>query len=474
VGAQNPLRRIQIKFRRTARALRSWSKGIFGDLRFQLHLANEIILRLDVAQESRILSAQEFRLRKHLKVKVLGLAAIDKARRCQASRITWLRVGDANTRFFHAKMKARRRKNFIHVLHSESGILTSHEEKEAALHSHFDALLGTTARRSHTMAWEELQMPTLVETGLDLPFTAREVWDAIKDSPAEKAPGPDGFTGTFYRRCWPIIKHDVMAVFQHVYNIRGGDMAALNSAFVCLLPKKAAASRIGEYRPISLIHSLSKLFSKVLARRLTPLMNDIVSHAQSAFLKKRCLHDNFLFVRNLARAFHRKKKPALLFKLDFARAFDSVSWEYLLELLQHLGFSSRWRSWISLILSTASSAVLLNGAEGPLIRHRRGLRQGDPLSPLLFILAIDPLHRILDRATLLGYLSPLPLQEATLRASLYADDAAVFLNPARRDVQHLRHLLQGFTTSKTLIYGPIIYGALRFGAPQISSRGAPK
>jgi hypothetical protein len=110
----------------------------------------------------------------------------------------------------------------------------------------------------------------------------------------------------------------------------------------------------------------------------------------------------------------------------------------------HLGFSSRWRNWISLILSSASSAVLLNGAEGPRIRHRRGLRQGDPLSPLLFILAIDPLHRILDRSTQMGYLSPLPLREARLRASLYADDAVVFINPERRDVQHLRLLLQGF------------------------------
>jgi hypothetical protein len=76
-----------------------------------------------------------------------------------------------------------------------------------------------------------------------------------------------------------------MAAFNHVYNIRGGDLASLNSAFVCLLPKKTDASRIGDYRPISLIHSLSKLFSKVLARRITPHMSNIVSHAQSAFLK---------------------------------------------------------------------------------------------------------------------------------------------------------------------------------------------
>jgi hypothetical protein len=85
------------------------------------------------------------------------------------------------------------------------------------------------------------------------------------DSPAEKAPGPDSFNGVFYRRCWGIIRSEIMACFQHIYNIAGGDFASLNRAFVCLLPKAANAARVGEFRPISLIHSLAKLFAKVLA-----------------------------------------------------------------------------------------------------------------------------------------------------------------------------------------------------------------
>lgn len=181
-----------------------------------------------------------------------------------------------------------------------------------------------------------------------------------------------------------------------------------------------------------------------MSNRLAPHMNDLVSQAQSAFIKRRCIHDNFMYVRNLAKRLHRKKTPALLFKLDIKKAFDSVRWDYLLDLLNHLGFPPRFRGWISTLLSSASSRVLLNGVPGAPIKHGCGLRQGDPLSPLLFVLAIDPLHLILQKATAQGKLHPLGGQAMSIRASLYADDAAVFLAPIKSDVEFFAHTLKSF------------------------------
>ena len=115
-----------------------------------------------------------------------------------------------------------------------------------------------------------------------------------------------------------------------------------------------------------------------------------------------------------------------------------------MDLLQHPGFPVRFRGWVSALLSSASSRVFLNGMTGDPIRHGKGLRQGDPMSPLLFLLAIDPLHHILDKVTRQGKLQPLRANTATLRASLYADDAAVFIKPIKEDVHYFSSVLDAF------------------------------
>jgi hypothetical protein len=156
-------------------------------------------------------------------------------------------------------------------------------------------------------------------------------------------------------------------------------------------------------------------------------------------------------MQTVAKHYHKSKTPTLLLKLDIAKAFDSVSWTYILDMLEARGFPLRWRNWISLLFRTASSRVLVNGVPSRSIHHHRGLRQGDALSPFLFDLAIDPLHRLFEIATDAGVLSKLKGRQCTLRASFYADDVALFLNPTRQDIEGLGAILSAFGRATGLI-----------------------
>jgi len=134
----------------------------------------------------------------------------------------------------------------------------------------------------------------------------------------------------------------------------------------------------------------------------------------------------------------------LFLKLDIAKAFDSVRWDFLMEVLEHFGFGHRWRAWVTTLLVSCSTAILLNGSRGLWYRHRRGLRQGDPLSPMLFILAMEPLQRLLEIATEDGLLTPLNNRSARLRCTMYADDAAIFLNPVKYEINVIAKVLKIF------------------------------
>jgi mannosylglycoprotein endo-beta-mannosidase len=266
----------------------------------------------------------------------------------------------------------------------------------------------------------------------------------LQEIAADKAPGPNGFIGLFLKKAWGIVKQDLLQAFQYFFQQHDQHLKLLSTAHFVLLPKKHDARDVQDYRPISLTHSIAKLISKCLASRLAPELDKLVSRTQSAFIKKRNIQDNFLFAQNLIRSIHRSKQQGLFLKLDIAKAFDSVRWDFLMEVMQQFGFGAKWRNWVSILLSSSSSSVILNGSRGPWFRHFDGLRQGDSLSPMLFILAMEPLQKMLAVAASDGLLSPLSSRGSSIHVSLYADDAVVFVKPIITEIQVIANILDIF------------------------------
>jgi hypothetical protein len=272
-------------------------------------------------------------------------------------------------------------------------------------------------------------------------FTEKEVWETIKEMPGDRAPGPDGFMGAFYQRAWSVIKPDIMACIWKLGVGDGRGFPRLNRALITLIPKKQDTMEIGDYRPISLVHSFGKLFSKLVANRLRSRLGELVSANQSAFVRGRCLHDNFLLVRQVARKINQQRQTGVLLKLDLTRAFDTMSWGFLQEVLHAMGFGQLFTKWIALLLYTANTRVIVNGVPGRRIQHTRGLRQGDPTLPMLFVLGMQILTALMEKAVGNGLFSDLAGVSAMQRISIYADDVVLFFRPLRHELQAVRELL---------------------------------
>jgi hypothetical protein len=287
VASTQPLKRLHIKLSRVAKAIKRWRKEKIGDTRLQLALVKEILLQLEAAQERRALTQEELELRRRLKIRSVGLAAIEKSRIRQKSRLTNIRCGDANTKLFHIRASSRARKNYIQCMQDDNGIAVAHDGKEKIIGDYFRDHLGSMVPRPITFLWSALGYNSCALSELEVPFTMEEIKETIHSMPGDKALGPDGFTGAFFKTCWETVKFDIAEAINALFDMNSQGFDLLNSANIVLLPKKPDAKHVTDYRPISLIHSIAKIFSKLLANRLAPLLDSLISKCQSAFIKKK-------------------------------------------------------------------------------------------------------------------------------------------------------------------------------------------
>jgi hypothetical protein len=170
-----------------------------------------------------------------------------------------------------------------------------------------------------------------------------------------------------------------------------------------------------------------KFITKILASRLQHEIKSLVDQDQSGFVRKRCIADNFMYAADIIQCCKQRKRKAIILKLDFTKAFDTISWPCLFQLFRIRGFPGRWINWINLLTQTAKTAVLLNGVPGPWIQMKRGLRQGDPISPLIFIVVADILQQTIRSFGQQDFLQHPILQNQPCPVLQYADDTLIIV-----------------------------------------------
>lgn len=222
------------------------------------------------------------------------------------------------------------------------------------------------------------------------------------------------------------IKH-----FADDFHSHGKLVKGLNSSFIVLVPKKKNPISLEDFRPISLIGSLYKILAKCLANRLKAVIGNIISPVQSAFIGGRNIFERIMACNEMLHSMKKNCSGSFSFKVDFEKAFDCVRWDFLLEMMERMRFGNTWIKWISECLSSSSDSVLINGSSTTEFSMNRGLRQGHPLSPFLFLIAAEGLHLLIEEAKGKGLLSGIAVWKSALIIShlQFADDTIIMARP---------------------------------------------
>ena len=365
------------------------------------------------------------------------------------SRVQWLQSGDKNTKFFHGVSTQRKRRNFIKGLKDENGTWQENEEVVSGMLIEFYANLFTSSTPGNLEQILEGIQPVVTEEKqikLAKPFVEEEeVECAIKDMAPLKAPSLDGMPLLFYQTYWNDVGMDISQAVLSCLNSRY-ILKSINHTFITLIPKVQNPERVSDYRPISLCNVIYKIVSKVIANRLKPLLNSIISETQSAFIANRPITDNILIA--VESLHHMKnncigKQGFMALKLDMSKAYDRVEWSFLEQILLKLGFHEDWVALLIECITTVSYLILVNGEPKGLFRPSRRLRQGDPLSPYLFLFCAEGLNALLQGAALRGDIHGFSICRTgpKLNHLFFVDNCLLFCRASLLECEKIKELL---------------------------------
>ncbi|KAJ1695560.1 hypothetical protein LUZ63_012258 [Rhynchospora breviuscula] len=264
--------------------------------------------------------------------------------------------------------------------------------------------------------------------GLSLVPPDEEIKSAIWSIGLDKSPGPDGLSARFIRDNWTELGP---AILEEIKNwFREKAIPHIQSRTnVVLIPKNNNPIRVTHFRPISVSNVIYKAYAKILASRLKPLLQDLVSPEQTAFLQNREITENVIIIREVLHTFCLPNSDAhsFLMKSDLTKAFDRMDWDYLRRVLYKFGFPTGFTQLLMSCVISPTYTLKVNGSSSGFISPSRGLRQGCPLSPYLFILGMEPLILCFKNLLNKGYISGIKLAPTAppLAISMYADDLMV-------------------------------------------------
>lgn len=224
------------------------------------------------------------------------------------------------------------------------------------------------------------------------------------------------------------------------------DIARLNYGVITLLPKVQDVRNIKQFRPICLLNVSFKIFTRLIAERLARKAQRLTDPCQTAFIKERFIMDGAVMLHEVVHELRTKKKKGVILKIDFEKAYDSVSWDFMDEIMIRKGFCDKLTGWIRDTIRGGKVCININGEHSPYFKTHRGLRQGDPLSPLLFNLAADALAHILNRARTQGFIKGVVthLIEGGITHLQYADDTIIMTEGDAKSIKHIKFLLYCF------------------------------
>ena len=369
------------------------------------------------------------------------------------ARVKWQKVGDKCTGEFFKSVRQKNTLAIISELRDTHGrSFTRKEDLEAIcldfyknLYKHKDISEGAI---NEVLEGLPATFTCDINEALAKDITERELATAVASMSNGKAPGQDGVPIEFFKKMWSTIGADFLHMLVKGYE-DGFLHEGVTRGLISLIPKEGDLKDLNYWRPITLLNNSYKIFAKTLQRRLQPILRDVISPEQTAFLPLRFILDNIVLTQEALHWARTSKQPMVFLKLDFSKAYDKVSWHFLFRTMRKMNVSAKFIKWVEMFFTNASAAVNLNGSPGNSFKIERGVRQGCPLAPYLFLIVGEALTHTIKKAVTEGRLRRITLPGGHKQQSIsqYADDSSFMVRGEKKYVDELVRLLKVFSAA---------------------------